>query len=83
MDSTARLEMRIGLLVIAGVTALVVLILVSDRVSFDSSYRVTVYLQDAGGLNVGSPVKLAGINIGTVELIRPASDPRGQVQALV
>lgn len=83
MESTARLEMRIGLLVLAGVTALVVLILASDRIRFDSSYRVTVYLDDAVGLNVGSPVKLAGITIGRIELIRPSNDPRGQVEAQI
>lgn len=83
MSSTASLEVRIGLLVVAAVAATVVLILASDRISFDGSYRVTVYLQDAGGLNVGSPVKLSGIPVGSVQAIAPTRDPRGPIKAAI
>jgi phospholipid/cholesterol/gamma-HCH transport system substrate-binding protein len=81
MENTERLEMRIGLLVVAGVAALVVLILATDRIRWDDTYDVTAYMSDAGGLNVGSPVKLAGITIGSVQSIEPSADPRGQIKA--
>ena len=63
-DHTVRFEMRIGLLVIGGMVAIVLMILASDIVSFEGRYRVTAYLQDAAGLKPGSPVSLAGIRVG-------------------
>ena len=67
--SSHRLELKIGLLIVAGLVATVALILVSDRFSFDDYYRVNAFLKDAGGLRNGSPVTLAGLPIGKVEAI--------------
>jgi len=67
--SSHRLELKIGLLIVAGLIAGVALILVSDRFSFDDYYRVNAFLKDAGGLRNGSPVTLAGLPIGKVESI--------------
>jgi len=83
MESTARLEMRIGILVIAGLITVVALILISDRFSLQDEYSVDVYLDDAGGLNVGSPVKLSGITIGSVQSIRTTDDSRGAILARI
>ena len=81
MVSRNRQELRIGLLVIAALTSLVVLVLVSDRISFDPGYRITVQMRDAGGLNVGSPVKLSGVQIGTVRSI--SANSLGEINAVV
>ena len=82
-DSTGRLEMRVGALVIAGMAVTVLLILISDSISFEGSYRVRVILDDAAGLNPGSPVKLDGLTIGYVEQIAAFQDPlgRGSIRA--
>lgn len=64
-----RLELRVGLLLLAGIIALVGVILVSERFSFEGDYEVTAYLRDAGGLRVGSSVTLAGLPIGKVKSI--------------
>lgn len=72
-----RLELRVGLLLIAGIIALVGVILVSERFSFEGDYEVTAYLRDAGGLRVGSPVTLAGLPIGKVKAIVTDSGDAG------
>lgn len=76
MQSTISLEIKVGLLLVTGLIALVVLILVSDRVDLDTRYQVDAYLPAADGLLVGSPVTLAGIRIGKVSSIEP--DPSGR-----
>ncbi len=65
------------------IVPLVVFILVFDRFSFDGTYRVTAYLQNAAGLRVGSPVTLDGIRIGEVKSIANAQDPRGSIRTLL
>lgn len=82
-DSTGRLEMRVGALVILGMAVTVLLILISDSISFEGSYRVRVILDDAAGLNPGSPVKLDGLTIGHIETISAYQDPlgRGSIRA--
>ena len=69
-ESLRLQEFRIGLLVVAGFVAVVLLILVSDRITFDSYYRVTAYMENAAGLQTGSPVELTGIQIGEIDSIQ-------------
>ncbi|TVR14993.1 MAG: MCE family protein [Planctomycetota bacterium] len=71
MESTLRLEFKVGLLLIGGIIALVAVVLVSDRIAWEPRYRVTAYLPDADGLLVGSPVTMSGIRIGRVASIQP------------
>ena len=60
MESTRSLEIKIGLLVVASLSALVAVILTADRFDFESEYTITVFLSSAEGLKVGSPVTLSG-----------------------
>ncbi|TVR49367.1 MAG: MCE family protein [Planctomycetota bacterium] len=80
MESTARLEVKVGLLLIAGLVAFVILILVSDRVDFEQRYAVSAYLPDAEGLLVGSPVTLSGIRVGRVAAIEPDLSGRAAIK---
>src|SRR4051812_21497948 len=80
MSASSRLELRVGMLIVAGLAAVVILILVSDRFSFDETYQVTAYLDNASGLSVGTPVTLSGIRVGKIESIRTVSDKRGAVE---
>ena len=77
------MELRVGLLVIAGLIAMVVTVLASDRVSFEGLYRVTVFMSDAGNLRPGSPVRLSGIKIGAVDHIQTSDDSRGSIRVEV
>ena len=81
MDATARMELKVGALVLAGMAAAVILILASERVRFERTYVVIAYLDNAGGLKPGSPVELAGIPIGSVASVRTTTDPRGPIVA--
>lgn len=83
-DNTAGLEMRVGILVVAGLLTTVLLILISDSVSFEGSYEVTAILEGAEGLHPGSPVKLDGLTIGEVASIVSYQDPlqRGSIKAI-
>lgn len=82
--SSHRLELKVGLLIVAGLVAVVVIILISDRFSFDRDYRVTALLRDAGGLRSGSPVTLAGLPIGKVESISTDSgDPQHPIKVVL
>lgn len=69
IGSAHRLELRVGALILAGILAVVMIILVSDRISFAGDYQITAYLKDAGGLHSGSPVTLSGLPIGKVTSI--------------
>lgn len=77
------LEVRVGLLVVAGLFAAMTMILLSDRISFERDYAVAVYLQDAGGLRERSPVTLAGLRIGEVVKVEPVRDSRGPIRASI
>src|SRR5215203_5587377 len=62
-------DLRVGLLVVAGIAALIVLILaVSGDISFFTSKK-NYYTELAGaeGLRVGDEVRLAGVRVGSVE----------------
>jgi len=79
MRTPQGLEIRVGLLIILGVAATVVMIMLSDKLSFDSYYHINIYLDDAGGLRSGSPVTLSGIGVGSVTTIETSDDPLGQI----
>ena len=79
MQSTISLEIKVGLLLIAGLIAIVVLVMVSDRVDINERYVVKAYLPNADGLLVGSPVSLAGIRVGNVTDIKPDTTGRNAI----
>lgn len=81
MDDRGTLELRVGLLVVGGLAATVALLLFAGSLSFQRSYRLTVYMPGAGGLQVGSAVKLTGVPIGKVSAISTSTDPRGAIRA--
>ncbi len=78
---SARLEARIGLLVLAGIAAAVAMVLLSDRFDMEPRYRIAVYLDDAEGLRRESPVTFAGLPVGEVLAVEQVGDPRGRVRA--
>ncbi len=80
MRPTSKLELKVGMLIVGGIIATVAMVLLTDRVRFDSYYTVRAYLSDAAGLRQGSPVTMDGLRIGEVESFTVVGDPRGNVQ---
>jgi phospholipid/cholesterol/gamma-HCH transport system substrate-binding protein len=70
-------EMKVGLTVIFAGTVLAVLILLMTGTSgfFTKKIRLRSYFDNAGGLSVGAPVRLQGVDVGNVTRIRVVSDP--------
>ncbi len=71
------LKFRVGLFVSALVLlfAAFVLAIGTQRRLFEERYTLTAAFRDIQGLIVGSPVRLAGLTIGTVSHISFSSDP--------
>jgi phospholipid/cholesterol/gamma-HCH transport system substrate-binding protein len=68
----SRLELLVGLFVLAGLAAMTWLTLKVGAGSFlpGPSYVVEARFSNTGGLNVGSSVRVAGVTVGTVESLR-------------
>jgi phospholipid/cholesterol/gamma-HCH transport system substrate-binding protein len=74
-------ELRVGLLVLAGIGILVVLIMSAsgDLNPFARKLHVKAQLENADGVRPGSEVKLAGIRVGKVDdvvFLPPSNDPK-------
>jgi phospholipid/cholesterol/gamma-HCH transport system substrate-binding protein len=80
MRPAGKLELKVGMLIVGGIIATVALVLLTDRIHFDSYYLVRAYVADAAGLRQGSPVTLDGVRIGEVDSFSVVSDPRGNIQ---
>ncbi len=66
-SATGGREVRIGVFVLAGTVALIILLfLLTDPATFRGRYMVTTELADAGGVRSGDPVQMRGVNIGRV-----------------
>jgi phospholipid/cholesterol/gamma-HCH transport system substrate-binding protein len=80
-------ELRVGMLVIASFSILVVTIFfISGKGSvFGGRFKVTTYLPAASGLKEGAPVWLAGVEVGKVDgvNISKSSDPARAVEILM
>jgi ABC-type transporter Mla subunit MlaD len=68
------------MLIVGGILATVAMVLLTDRIRFDSYYTVRAYVADAAGLRSGSPVTLDGLRVGEVVALSVVGDPRGNVQ---
>lgn len=69
-------EVRVGItVIIASVTLAVLLLLMSGTTGlFTRKITLRSYFDNAGGLRVGAPVRLAGVDIGNVSRIRIVPD---------
>ena len=71
-------ELRVGLTVIfaAVVLAILIFLMTSTTGLFTKKLVVRAYVDNAGGLTVGAPVRLEGVDIGNVTNIRVVNDPK-------
>tara|TARA_Y100000588_G_scaffold330462_1_gene367369 strand:- start:824 stop:1297 length:474 start_codon:yes stop_codon:yes gene_type:complete len=72
MNKQRYIDISVGFLMLAGVLALLVMVMkvsgISDLVTRDG-YRVTADFTDIGGLKVRAPVTIAGVKVGEVTQI--------------
>jgi len=70
-------QLKVGITVLAASITLAVLIFLMSGTGgwFTPKLILRAYLDDAGGLRNGAPVRLAGVDIGNVTAIRIVSDP--------
>src|SRR5690606_22082512 len=71
-------ELRAGLFVLVGVLVFTAAIFLLGQKSalFTRNTRLYVAFPDISGLAVGAPVRLSGLEVGTVDKISFSSDPR-------
>jgi phospholipid/cholesterol/gamma-HCH transport system substrate-binding protein len=71
-------QLRVGLTVLVALVTLAVLIFVMTGTTglFTRKIIVRSYVDNAGGLRVGAPVRLEGVDIGNVTGIRVVADPK-------
>src|SRR5271157_1698590 len=63
-------ELRVGLFVLVGLLILAVgIFYVTGAGVFGPKYRIKTYLPEVSGLSTGAPVRLDGVEIGTVDQI--------------
>ncbi len=65
-------ELRVGITVLVSATVLFLLVFLMSGGGglFTTKIRINSYFDNASGLRVGAPVRLAGVDIGNVESIR-------------
>lgn len=78
MEAKQSNYIRVGIFVLAGLVVLGALIFIigEERQMFSSKIVLHTTFRDVGGLRVGSPVRMGGVNIGSVTSVRFATDPR-------
>ncbi len=76
-------QLRVGLTVIFASVALAILIFLMTGTTglFTKKILIRAYVDNAGGLRVGAPVRLEGVDIGNVTHIRVVHDPAAQTHA--
>jgi len=67
MAAERSIEVKVGLLILVGVSLLAALVLVMGGVHFGRRFTLMVDFNNPGGLQPGAPVKIAGVRVGTVE----------------
>jgi phospholipid/cholesterol/gamma-HCH transport system substrate-binding protein len=68
------LQIKLGIFVVVGIALLMLTIVALGEFSkyFEDYYVVRAYFSNVSGIEAGTPVRLAGVNIGQVENIRLA-----------
>lgn len=71
------LQLKVGAFILGGVALAIfaIFLLGSTKGFLQKNYRLYCFFDDVSGISIGSPVKLAGVNIGTVDNISFVPDP--------
>ncbi|MBN9296870.1 MAG: MCE family protein [Filimonas sp.] len=81
MERTARRKVKTGAFVLGGLLIIVLAVFLIGREQklFSSTFSLHVHFKNVSGLKVGSYVRFAGINVGTVDNIQIINDSTVQV----
>ena len=82
---TPQFKVRLGLFIVGGVVLflMAMFILGKQKNLFNPVFKLTADFQNISGLEVGSNIRFAGINVGTVDNIDFLNDSTVQVELLV
>jgi phospholipid/cholesterol/gamma-HCH transport system substrate-binding protein len=71
-------NLRVGAFVLAGlvISAIIIFVIGDSRRVWDPKYGYNADFNDVVGLKSGSPVRMGGIDIGTVDAVSHSSDPK-------
>jgi phospholipid/cholesterol/gamma-HCH transport system substrate-binding protein len=70
MANAKSIEVKVGLLILIAIAILAGFVLVMGGVNFQPTYGMFVDFDNPGGVQVGAPVKIAGVKVGTVQEIQ-------------
>lgn len=77
------LELKVGVFVMAALAILGVLVMKTGDFYLKPGYSVRFVFSFVSGVDTGSPVRLAGVNVGEVKQIHVVRDAEGQTQVEV
>lgn len=83
MIKKAGAEFKVGLFVIIALAILVGLVVRAGDFYMKPGYTLHLFFNAINGLEVGSPVRLAGVNVGEVKGIRVVRDSNGHTQVQI
>lgn len=87
MANARSIEVKVGLLILVALGILTVFIVLMGGISFKPTYRLFVDYDNPGGVQVGAPVRMAGVAVGKVKMIEfrggEKPEPGGTRPALV
>lgn len=66
MAQAKSIEVKVGLLILTAIGILTAFILIMGGLSFQPTYAIFADFDNPGGVQVGSPVRLAGVKVGKV-----------------
>lgn len=69
MATSKSIEVKVGFLILVALVILGGFLLVLGGVNFEPTYKIYVDFDNPGGLQIGAPVKIAGVAVGNVREI--------------
>lgn len=69
MANARSIEVKVGLLILVAMVLLTGFVVVMGGINFQPTYAVFVDFDNPGGVQVGAPVKIAGVKVGSVQEI--------------
>lgn len=78
--SRTSLELKVGVFVVIGLGLLTGLVLKAGDFYIKPGYTVRFVFKHISGIDKGSPVKLAGVNVGEVKEVHVVRSPQGETQ---